>query len=72
MSNTPTELVDHVASRIESGKEFFRATNIADETGLKPRQVGYYLANTLGEETEFEVSKWGRSRSTTWRITRNA
>jgi hypothetical protein len=72
MSNTPAELVDHVASRIESGSEFFRATKIAEETGLKPRQVGYYLANTLGKEPEFEVRKWSRSRSTTWRITRNA
>lgn len=71
MSKTPAEIVEYVAQRVEDGKVFFRSNNIADETGLKPKQVGYYLANTFGDETEYEVVKWGRSRSTTWRITRN-
>ena len=54
---------------VSRGERYFRAKNIAEQLGLSSKQVGVRLP-TLAEKTEeVDIEKWGRARSTTWRVT---
>ncbi|PSP31557.1 hypothetical protein BRC64_09745 [Halobacteriales archaeon QH_10_67_22] len=54
-----------------SGEGYFRAKNIADQIGLSAKQVGARLPKLAEESDDVEIEKWGRARSTTWRVTRS-
>lgn len=64
------EIVDHLRESAAAGQRYFRARNIASSIGLTAKQVGTRLAK-LSEEADgvdVDIEKWGRSRSTTWRV----
>jgi DNA-binding Lrp family transcriptional regulator len=52
-----------------SGESYLRARQIADGIGLSAKQVGARLPKLAEESDEVEIEKWGRARSTTWRVT---
>jgi DNA-binding Lrp family transcriptional regulator len=52
-----------------SGEGYFRAKNIADQIGLSAKQVGARLPKLAEESDDVEIEKWGRAKSTTWRVT---
>jgi hypothetical protein len=59
----------YLAESVSRGERYFRSKNIADALDLSSKQVGQLLPN-LGEKSdEIDVEKWGRARSTTWRVT---
>ena len=64
-------IVSYLRESVSAGERYFRAKNIADAIGLSAKQVGARLPR-LGEQSEeVDIEKWGRARSTTWRVTRS-
>ncbi|MBB6647706.1 DUF7123 family protein [Halobellus ruber] len=64
-------IVSYLRESVSAGERYFRAKNIADAIGLSAKQVGARLPK-LGEKSEdVDIEKWGRARSTTWRVTRS-
>ena len=64
------EILSYLRSKVNRGQQYFRARHIAAAIDLSSKQVGARLAS-LGEKAEdISIEKWGRSRSTTWRVER--
>ncbi|XGI83652.1 hypothetical protein ACEU6E_10350 [Halorutilales archaeon Cl-col2-1] len=61
-------ILQHLRTRVERGKSFFKSKKIADATGLSSKQVGVHLSNLKDEIDDLEIEKWGYSTSTTWRV----
>lgn len=51
------------------GERYFRARNIADALGLSAKQVGARLPQLADKVEQLDIEKWGRARSTTWKVT---
>jgi DNA-binding Lrp family transcriptional regulator len=65
------QILDHLRDSVSRGQSYFRAKNIADQIGLSAKQVGARLPKLAEQADEVEIEKWGRARSTTWRVTRS-
>jgi len=63
------EILDYLRDSVSRGESYFRAKNIAEQIGLSAKQVGARLPKLDEESDEVEIEKWGRARSTTWRVT---
>ena len=61
-------ILAYLREKAASGERYFRSKNIADALGLSPKQVGVRLPKLAEESEEVEIEKWGRARSTTWRV----
>ncbi|SEH42372.1 MULTISPECIES: hypothetical protein [Halopenitus] len=53
------------------GEQYVRSKTIADAIGLTAKQVGSRLPNLAEKSDEVDIEKWGRARSTTWRVSRS-
>lgn len=62
-------IVAYLRDSVARGEQYFRAKNIADAIGLSAKQVGSRLPRLAEKSEEVEIEKWGRARSTTWRVT---
>jgi hypothetical protein len=62
-------IVSYLRESVSRGERYFRAKNIADAIGLTAKQVGSRLPRLAEKSDEVEIEKWGRARSTTWRVT---
>jgi hypothetical protein len=67
-------IVAHLAEGLTRGQQYFRSKNIANHLGLSSKQVGARLSklsdrSDTDEEIDIAIEKWGRARSTTWRVT---
>ncbi|GAB3422090.1 hypothetical protein GCM10027435_26380 [Haloparvum alkalitolerans] len=51
------------------GERYVRSKTIANAIGLTAKQVGVRLPNLAEKTDEVEIEKWGRAKSTTWRVT---
>ncbi|MFB6110426.1 MAG: hypothetical protein ABEJ60_06080 [Halodesulfurarchaeum sp.] len=63
-------ILSHLRESVSRGQEYFRARNIAESLGLSSKQVGVRLSNLAEKAEDVSIEKWGRSRSTTWRVER--
>ncbi|MFB6120650.1 MAG: hypothetical protein ABEJ68_05990 [Halobacteriaceae archaeon] len=63
-------IVSYLRESVERGERYFRAKNIANSIGLTAKQVGARLPRLSEEAEDVDIEKWGRSRSTTWRVER--
>ncbi|MFB6140332.1 MAG: hypothetical protein ABEJ26_07835 [Halosimplex sp.] len=63
------EILDYLRDSVSRGQSYFRAKNIAEQIGLSSKQVGARLPKIDEESDDVEIEKWGRARSTTWRVT---
>jgi hypothetical protein len=63
-------ILSHLCESVSRGERYFRAKNIADAIGLTAKQVGSRLPRLAEKSDDVEIEKWGRARSTTWRVTR--
>jgi DNA-binding Lrp family transcriptional regulator len=63
-------IVAYLRESVERGERYFRAKNIASSIGLSAKQVGSRLPRLSEEAEAVDIEKWGRSRSTTWRVER--
>ncbi|WP_255150322.1 DUF7123 family protein [Halorarius halobius] len=62
-------ILAYLRDRADAGKRYFRAKHIADAIGLTAKQVGTRLPRLAEESDDVDIEKWGRARSTTWRVT---
>ncbi len=69
LSEEDRQILDHLRGRVASGEAYVRAKHIAESLGLSAKQVGARLPKVAEESEEVDIEKWGRSRSTTWRVT---
>ncbi len=73
LSEEDRKILEVLRERVSGGEAYVRAKNIASQLGLSSKQVGARLPKLAEEEDEVDVDieKWGRARSTTWRVTRS-
>jgi DNA-binding Lrp family transcriptional regulator len=62
-------ILDFLRDSVASGESYLRSRTIAEHLGLSSKQVGARLQRIDEEAEDIEIEKWGRSRSTTWRVT---
>jgi len=65
------KILDHLRETVSRGEEYVRSKTIAEQLGLSSKQVGARLPKLDEESDDVEIEKWGRARSTTWRVTRS-
>ncbi|WP_135363499.1 DUF7123 family protein [Halosimplex halophilum] len=63
------EILEYLRDSVSRGQSYFRAKNIAEQIGLSSKQVGARLPKLDEESDDVDIEKWGRARSTTWRVT---
>jgi Mn-dependent DtxR family transcriptional regulator len=68
LSEEDREILEYLRESVARGEQYFRSKNIADQLGLSPKQVGARLPKLDEESDEVDIEKWGRARSTTWRV----
>ncbi|MFB6219425.1 MAG: hypothetical protein ABEH77_09690 [Halobacteriaceae archaeon] len=61
-------IVNYLRESAERGERYFRSKNIAAAIGLSAKQVGVRLPRLAERTDDIDIEKWGRSRSTTWRV----
>lgn len=62
-------ILAYLRDSVSAGESYFRSKNIAKALGLSSKQVGARLPHLDEKSDEVEIEKWGRSRSTTWKVT---
>ncbi|AEN07103.1 hypothetical protein [Halolamina sp.] len=62
-------IVAYLRDSVSAGDRYFRAKNIAEAIGLTAKQVGTRLPHLAEKSDDVDIEKWGRSKSTTWRVT---
>ncbi|MUV88921.1 hypothetical protein GJ629_02605 [Halapricum sp. CBA1109] len=70
LSEEDRRIVEDLRERVGSGESYVRAKQIAERIGLSAKQVGVRLPKLAEKSDEVEIEKWGRAKSTTWRVTR--
>ncbi|WP_435349338.1 DUF7123 family protein [Haloarchaeobius sp. HRN-SO-5] len=68
-SDEEQRILAYLRDSVSKGQQYFRAKNIADAIDLSSKQVGSRLPELSEKSEEVDIEKWGRSRSTTWRVT---
>jgi len=61
-------ILEFLSESVAAGERYFRAKNIAKHLGLSSKQVGVRLPKLAEKADEMEIEKWGRARSTTWKV----
>jgi DNA-binding Lrp family transcriptional regulator len=61
-------ILAYLREKASAGERYFRSKNIADALGLSSKQVGVRLPRLDEKSEEVDIEKWGRSKSTTWRV----
>lgn len=69
-SEEDERILDHLRDQVAGGEAYVRAKHIAEHIGLSAKQVGARLPRLAEQTDEVDIEKWGRARSTTWRVTR--
>lgn len=62
------QILDYLRESAKRGQKYFRAKNIAEALGLSSKQVGVRLPRLAEKTDDVDIEKWGRSRSTTWKV----
>jgi Mn-dependent DtxR family transcriptional regulator len=70
-SEEEQKILEHLREQVGGGEAYVRAKNIAESIGLSAKQVGARLPRLAEKSDDVEIEKWGRARSTTWRVTRS-
>ncbi|MEF8883307.1 MAG: hypothetical protein V5A34_12375 [Halapricum sp.] len=69
-SEEERRILEYVRERAAGGEAYLRAKQIAEGIGLSAKQVGVRLPKLAEKSEDVDIEKWGRARSTTWRVTR--
>lgn len=62
-------IIAYLRESVARGERYFRSKNIADQLGLSSKQVGVRLPELAEKAEEVDIEKWGRAKSTTWKVT---
>jgi DNA-binding Lrp family transcriptional regulator len=71
LSEEDRRILKYLREKVSRGESYFRAKNVASQLGLSAKQVGARLPKLAEQSEEVDIEKWGRARSTTWRVTRS-
>ncbi|MWV64996.1 hypothetical protein GRS48_09220 [Halorubrum sp. JWXQ-INN 858] len=61
-------ILAYLTDSVSRGERYVRSKTIADAIGLTAKQVGSRLPRLAEKSDDVEIEKWGRARSTTWRV----
>jgi hypothetical protein len=61
-------ILAYLHDSVARGERYFRSKNIADQLGLSSKQVGVRLPRLAERTEDIDIEKWGRAKSTTWRV----
>ncbi|XVH31071.1 DUF7123 family protein [Haloferacaceae archaeon DSL9] len=64
-------ILAYLRDSVARGERYFRSKTIAEAIGLSSKQVGVRLPELAEKSDEVRIEKWGRARSTTWRVTQS-
>jgi DNA-binding Lrp family transcriptional regulator len=64
-------ILEYLRDKVSRGESYFRSKNIAESLGLSSKQVGARLPKLAEQSEDVDIEKWGRARSTTWRVTQS-
>ncbi|WP_435162224.1 DUF7123 family protein [Halorubrum sp. SY-15] len=64
-------ILAYLTDSVTRGERYLRSKTIADAIGLTAKQVGSRLPHLAEKADDVEIEKWGRARSTTWRVSRS-
>jgi len=64
-------ILAYLTDSVTRGDRYLRSKTIAEAIGLTAKQVGSRLPRLAEKADGVEIEKWGRARSTTWRVTRS-
>ena len=62
-------ILAYLTDSVTRGERYVRSKTIADAIGLTAKQVGSRLPRLAEKSDNVDIEKWGRARSTTWRVT---
>jgi Mn-dependent DtxR family transcriptional regulator len=62
-------ILAYLRESVSRGERYFRSKNIAEQLGLSSKQVGVRLPELAEKSEEVDIEKWGRAKSTTWKVT---
>ncbi|GAB7010551.1 DUF7123 family protein [Halorubrum trueperi] len=62
-------ILAYLTDSVTRGDRYVRSKTIADAIGLTAKQVGSRLPRLAEKSDNVDIEKWGRARSTTWRVT---
>ncbi|MFC7080102.1 DUF7123 family protein [Halorussus caseinilyticus] len=62
-------IIAYLRESVSKGERYFRSKNIAEQLGLSSKQVGVRLPELAEKSEEVDIEKWGRAKSTTWKVT---
>ncbi|PSP86892.1 hypothetical protein BRC90_11760 [Halobacteriales archaeon QS_4_69_34] len=62
-------ILAYLHDSVSRGQEYFRAKHIAEQLGLSSKEVGARLPRLAEKSEGVRIEKWGRAKSTTWRVT---
>jgi Mn-dependent DtxR family transcriptional regulator len=62
-------ILAYLTDSVTRGERYVRSKTIADAIGLTAKQVGARLPRLAEKSDDVEIEKWGRAKSTTWRVT---
>jgi len=63
------QILAYLTDSVTRGERYVRSKTIADAIGLTAKQVGSRLPRLAEKSDDVDIEKWGRARSTTWRVT---
>lgn len=69
LSEEDRRILEHLRETVSGGEAYVRAKHVAEAIGLSAKQVGARLPKLAEESEDVDIEKWGRARSTTWRVT---
>ncbi|OYR40159.1 MULTISPECIES: hypothetical protein [unclassified Halorubrum] len=62
-------ILAYLTDSVTRGERYVRSKTIGDAIGLTAKQVGSRLPRLAEKSDDVDIEKWGRARSTTWRVT---
>jgi hypothetical protein len=62
-------IIAYLKDSAARGERYFRSRNIAEAIELSSKQVGARLPQLADKVDDLAIEKWGRARSTTWKVT---
>ncbi|MFC5970418.1 hypothetical protein ACFPYI_03660 [Halomarina salina] len=72
LSEEDQQILEYLRDSVANGNQYFRAKRIAKGVGLTAKQVGARLPRLADSADDVDIEKWGRAKSTTWRVTPGA
>lgn len=69
LTDEEQRILAYLYDSVSRGERYFRAKSIAEAIGLTSKQVGARLPKLSEKSDDVDIEKWGRARSTTWRVT---